>query len=195
MKLQSYKHLMIYILPTDTCYGMACALEDKKSYEKIYRIKKRNFDKPLALMVHDFKWLRENTELTGEQVDFLEQYKNPFTVLTNSTPVELFLRFGDDNEQHLVNKDSYDMVAFRVAHNDDQESIINSHGPIWLTSANLSWTGETYDISKVEKDFEYYIEKGTVEVVWSINLDPDVPPSDIFSFIDDSLELEYVRKG
>jgi len=84
---------MIYILPTDTCYGIACALEDKKSYEKIYKIKKRSFDKPLAIMVEDFKWLRNNTDLTDEQVDFLERYEKPFTVLTNSTPVELFLQF------------------------------------------------------------------------------------------------------
>jgi tRNA threonylcarbamoyl adenosine modification protein (Sua5/YciO/YrdC/YwlC family) len=173
---------MIYILPTDTCYGIACALEDKKNYEKIYKIKKRRLDKPLAIMVKDFSWLRENTDLTDEQVDFLERYEKPFTILTNSTPVELFINFGDENEEYLINKDMYEQVAFRVAHNEMQESVINTHGPIWLTSANLSGAGETYDIATIEKDFEYYIDKNIVEVVGSFNLDPETPASDIIEF-------------
>jgi tRNA A37 threonylcarbamoyladenosine synthetase subunit TsaC/SUA5/YrdC len=84
---------MIYILPTDTCYGLACPLEDKKNYEKIYKMKKRRFEKPLALMVKNFAWLSENTDLTDQQIDFLKAYEKPFTVLTNSTNVELFLQF------------------------------------------------------------------------------------------------------
>jgi len=131
---------MIYILPTDTCYGIACALDDKKNYEKIYKIKKRSFDKPLAIMVKDFYWLRENTNLTDEQVDFLERYEKPFTILTNSDPVELFLKYGDGDEEHFINKDIYEQVAFRVASQTIDEDLVDKFGPIWLTSANLSGT-------------------------------------------------------
>lgn len=186
---------MIYILPTDTCYGIGCSLDDKKNYEKIYKIKKRSHDKPLAIMVKNFKWLRENTDLTDEQVDFLERYEKPFTVLTNSTPVELFINFQDENEEYLINKDVYEQVAIRVAHNDIQESLINQVWPIWLTSANLSWSGETFDIETIKKDFEYYIEKDIVEVLGSYSLDPEIPSSDIFGFIWESLEIEYLRKN
>ena len=184
---------MIYILPTDTCYGIACPLEDKKSYEKLYKIKKRRFEKPLAIMVKDFAWLKENTELTDEQVDFLRNYEKPFTVITNSTPVDLFIKFGDENEYHLINKDVYDRVAFRVANNDMQESLINSVGPIWLTSANLSGAGETYDIEKIEEDFAYYIDKWVAEIMWDQNLDPEVPASDIIEFDGDSLDFRLLR--
>ena len=95
---------MIYILPTDTCYGIACALDDKKNYEKIYKIKKRSFDKALAIMVKDFAWFEENSDLTDEQIEFLKNYDKPFTILTNSTPIELFLNFQDENEEYLINK-------------------------------------------------------------------------------------------
>jgi len=185
---------MIYILPTDTCYGIWCAFDDKKSYEKIYKIKKRSYDKPLALMVKNFAWLRENTELTDEQVDYLERYENPFTVITSARNIELFLEYSDDNEEYFINKDVYTRIAFRVAHNDTQESLIDNIGPIWLTSANLSWAGETYDIAKIEEDFEYYIEKDIVEVLWRFPLDPSIPASDVFSFQGESLEPEYLRK-
>ncbi len=187
---------MIYILPTDTCYGIACALEDKKNYEKIYKIKKRSSSKPLAIMVQNFKWLRENTDLTGEQIDFLERYEKPFTVLTSSTPIELFLQFWDDNEEHFINKDVYQQVAIRVASNAIEEKLIRSVWPIWLTSANLSGKWESYKIDKIEQDFEYYIEKWVVEVLGgTYKLDSSIPASDIFGFIWDSLELEYLRKN
>jgi L-threonylcarbamoyladenylate synthase len=129
---------MLYIFPTDTCYGLACAFDDKKNYEKIYKIKKRSHDKPLAIMVKDFAWLRENTDLSDAQVDFLETYEKPFTILTNSRNIELFLEYGDADEEYFINKDVYSRIAFRVAHNGFQESLINSVGPIWLTSANIS---------------------------------------------------------
>lgn len=186
---------MIYILPTDTCYGIACSLDDKKNYEKIYKIKKRSFDKPLAIMVKNFKWLRENTDLTNEQVDFLERYEKPFTVLTESTPIRLFLEYQDENEQYLINKDVYEYVSFRVASNEIEESLINSTGPIWLTSANLSGAGETYTIEQIEKDFEYYTDKWIIEVLGNYNLDPEIPASDVFSFVWESLEINYVRKN
>ena len=186
---------MIYILPTDTCYGIACWFDDKKSYEKIYKIKKRNLGKPLAIMVKDFTWLRDNTSLTDEQVDFLEAYKNPFTILTRSDPVELFLKYGDIWEEHFINKDIYEQVAFRVASQTIDEDLVDKLWPIWLTSANLAGTGESYTMEEIEKDFEYYLEKNVVEVLWGYNLDPSIPASDVFSFVGESLEVEYLRKG
>lgn len=186
---------MIYIIPTDTCYGIACALEDKKNYEKIYKIKKRRFEKPLALMVESFDWLAENTDLTSEQIDFLKAYENPFTILTDSTPVRLFIEFWDKEEEHFLNKDVYDYISFRVANNDVEESLTKSLGPIWLTSANISWIWETYDIEQIEKDFEYYIEKWVVEVMGTHDLNEDIPASDVFRFVWETLELEYMRKN
>jgi len=146
-------------------------------------------------MVEDFDWLRENTDLTEEQVNFLERYEKPFTILTNSRSIELFLQFWDDNEEHFINKDIYEQIAIRVASNPIESKLINSVGPIWLTSANLSGKWETYDIAKIEEDFEYYIEKEVVEVLGTYTLDPDVPASDIFGFIWGSLDLEYLRKN
>ncbi len=187
---------MIYILPTDTCFGIACAIDDKKSYEKIYKIKKRSFDKPLAIMVESYDWLKKNTSLNAEQIEFLKNYEKPFTVLTNSDTVELFLQYADDNEEHFINKDVYSEIAFRVANNKIEDKLIKRVWPIWLTSANISATGENYNIEEIEEDFEYYIEKNAVEILGGNTiLDEDIPASDVFWFIGESLELEYVRKN
>lgn len=186
---------MIYILPTDTCYGIACALDDKKSYEKIYKIKKRSFEKPLALMVKDFSWLEKNTALNEEQIEFLKDYQKPFTILTDSSAVRLFLEYQDDHEEYFINKDVYEQIGFRVAHNDIQDSLIDELGPIWLTSANISWDGEIYTPEEIEEDFSYYLEKWIVSLLGHQHLDEDTPASDVFRFIDETTKIEYLRKN
>ena len=92
-------------------------------------------------------------------------------------------------------KDVYQHIAIRVANNDLEEALINQIGPIWLTSANLSGAGEIYDRENIEKDFEYYIENDIVEVLAGYPLDPKIPASDIFSFVWESVEVEYLRKN
>ena len=64
---------MIYIIPTDTCYWMACSLSNIKNYEKIYKIKKRDLWKPLTIMIEDFNWLTKNTTLNKDQINFLKK--------------------------------------------------------------------------------------------------------------------------
>lgn len=186
---------MIYILPTDTCYGIACSLDDKKSYEKIYKIKKRSFDKPLAVMVKNFDWLKKNTDLTDEQIHFLEQYDRPFTILTQSSPISLWINYQDDHEEHLINKDVYQEIGIRVAHNDVQEDLISTVGPIWLTSANSSGKWEIYTADEIESSFSYYIAENMIDILSYEDLDPEVPASDVFRFIGDSLKQEFIRKS
>lgn len=129
---------MIYILPTDTCYGIACAFHDRESYEKIYKIKKRDTKKALAIMVKSFEWLEKNTQLTPQQIDFLKNYERPFTILTDSIPMRLYLEFEDENGEHFMNKNIYEYISFRVATTKTQKKLLSEIGPIWLTSANMS---------------------------------------------------------
>lgn len=105
----------IFILPTDTCFGIACALDDKKGYHKIYDIKKRSFDKPLAVLVESFDWLEKYTSLTPEQIEFLKEYEKPFTVVTDCPNIQIFLNFEDDEDGEFRNNKVYKKIGFRVA--------------------------------------------------------------------------------
>lgn len=186
---------MIYIIPTDTCFWIACGLDDCKSYNEIYEIKKREFSKPLAIMVKDFKWLEKNTILNEEQIDFLKNYEKPFTILTDCTNIKALLNF-EDEEFNFVNKDEYKLIAFRVAHNDIQKKLIDEVGPIFLTSANISNNPEIYSSMEIEKEFSYYLKNNKVKF-----LNDDISElekkktSDIFEFVWESLEVNYLRKS
>jgi len=151
--------------------------------------------KPLAIMVEDFSWLEEYTDLTPEQIDFLKNYEKPFTILTTCSYVEMFLKFEDEEDGMFENNDIYHQIAFRVAHTPQQKKLIKKIGPIWLTSANLSGKEEIYQQHKIEEQFEYYIEKWIVKILWNSDLDSDIKPSDVFGFERDGVEQVFVRQN
>ena len=188
---------MIYILPTDTCYWIACPIHDVKSYNRIYKIKKRDLSKPLAIMVEDFNWLEKNTDLTTEQIQFLKEYKRPFTILTESDHLKLWMNYvNEDDNEEFPNRDIYEVFAFRVAHTDIQKKLIKQEWPIFLTSANLSNEWEIYTAKEILTQFEYQIVTDKIKFLWDNTEQLDqVWPSDIFSFIWESLEIEYMRKN
>lgn len=183
---------MIYILPTDTCFWIACALDDIKSYHKIYEIKKRDFSKPLAIMIESFSWLLENTPLTEEQVELLKNYNRPFTILTNCPYIEMILNLEQEDFEYQ-NKEFYKEIAFRVANNEIEKKLLSEIWPIFLTSANLSGEKEIYDLIQAKKQFESYNK--IVKFLWeNYKLNENIKPSDIFEFIWESLEIKYSRK-
>ena len=51
--------MKILIFPTDTVYGIGCSVFDKEGMEKIYEIKHRPKDKPLACLCANMKQIDE----------------------------------------------------------------------------------------------------------------------------------------
>lgn len=181
---------MIYILPTDTCFWMACSIDDTVSYHKIYEIKKRPLSKPLSIMVPNFLWLKKNTTLNDNQIEFLKNYNKPFTILTNSPIIKMILNL-EQKDFNYKNKEVYKKIAFRVAHNDIQKKLINDIWPIFLTSANFSWKKEIYDAKEVKNEFKDF--KKEIIFLWDDIVLLQTPPSDIFYFIWDSNQIKYIR--
>ncbi|MDD3793706.1 MAG: Sua5/YciO/YrdC/YwlC family protein [Candidatus Gracilibacteria bacterium] len=187
---------MIYILPTNTCFGIACSIDDTKSYDRIYKIKKRSLDNPLAILVPDFKWLENNTTLTHEQVEFLKNYEKPFTIITDSPHVKVWMNYvNDENGEQFLNRGIYEKFAFRVAHNKTQERLLKENGPMFLTSANISSETEIYTSREIKKIFGEYIEKGTIKFVGeNTGVLEKVKPSEIFEFVGETLEQRFIRR-
>lgn len=183
---------MIYILPTDTCFWIACSLDDTKSYHKIYEIKKRPLEKPLAIMVENFSWLEKNTILNKSQIEFLKNYSTPWTVLTNCPYIEMILSLEQEDFCY-ENKEMYKKIAFRVANNEIEKKLISEVWPIFLTSANFSWEKEIYDITEAKKQFENFKD---IKFLWNENIHslPAIKPSDIFEFEWETTKIKYLRK-
>lgn len=183
---------MIYLLPTDTCFGIACALDDTQSYHKVYEIKKRPLEKPLAIMVESFEWLYQNTDLSQEQIAFLKSYNKPFTVLAHCPYIEMILNLEQEDFCY-ENKECYKKIAFRVANNEVEKKLIQEIGPIFLTSANFSGEKEIYDMTEAKKQFTTF-GKSIKFLGENIILNPNIKPSDIFEFQDETMNIKYFRQ-
>ncbi len=167
---------MIFFLPTDTCYGLAWAFTES-DYLEIYRLKGRDFSKPLAFLVENFEDMKQYIEITDEQIEFLRNYPHPWSFL--------WKRMCELPE--WMDKEKYEMVSLRVANvcifQEVREKI---SFPLFLTSANLSWNPESKTLAEARVYFPWiqWIDGGLC----------NHPPSDIFSLWEDG-KLKYLRRN
>jgi tRNA A37 threonylcarbamoyladenosine synthetase subunit TsaC/SUA5/YrdC len=92
------------------------------------------------------------------------------------------------------NKDQYKQIAFRVAHTDSQDEILEQEWPLFLTSANISGKSENYTLEDLKNTFWNKLNKD-IEIIDEVDLEQNIAPSDIFSFVWDTLEINYLRKN
>jgi tRNA U54 and U55 pseudouridine synthase Pus10 len=73
-------------------------------------------------MVSDFEYFSKSTKLTEKQINFLKNYKNPFTILIEKEKItdNNLLK----NIEKLDNSEIYQKIAFRVAHNFMHKKLI-----------------------------------------------------------------------
>jgi tRNA A37 threonylcarbamoyladenosine synthetase subunit TsaC/SUA5/YrdC len=95
------------------------------AYEKIYEIKNRDYSKALAMLCLDFNYLQKNTKLTDKQINFLKEYKNPWTILIDKEKIldKKLLDFINK----LSNSEIYQKIAFRVSHNFIQGKLCSKY--------------------------------------------------------------------
>lgn len=185
----------IFIFPTNTCFWIACPISEIESYKKIYEIKSREKSKALAILVDDYKYLELNTKLNDNQINFLLNYENPFTILIDKEKILDKELLNQINK--LSNSEIYEKIAFRIAHNFMQKKLNRLYWPLFLTSANKSNNPEIFDSKIVRNEFKSEIEKYSIKVFahpdYCINSKQN--SSDIFEFIWESLEIKYLRKN
>lgn len=96
---------MIIILPTDTCYGLAGEFF-QEDFKKIYELKGREQDKKFAFVVRDFTELQKIATITHKQIEYLQNYQFPFSVLLPPNPDFCFPKF--------LNIDNYSLISVRI---------------------------------------------------------------------------------
>jgi len=64
----------IVICPTDTIYGLVCDATNKKAVEKIFKIKKRNFQKPISIFVEDLRMAKKLAKIDKNQEKLLSKF-------------------------------------------------------------------------------------------------------------------------
>lgn len=126
------KHLQlgnVIALPTDTIYGLAANAQDKEAILKLYKIKGREFTKPLSICVSSIDQIQIYAQIDHLPKNLLNDFlPGPVTIILNRTQ-NLNSQLNPSTRKVGVRIPKYDFVQQLTARLD---------APIALTSANKS---------------------------------------------------------
>ncbi len=115
------------IYPTDTLYGLGANVFNQDAVKKVFKIKKRSFNKPISICVSnidDIKKIAYTSEIIEKKINQL--FPGPFTViLKKKNNIPSILTSGGEN------------IGIRIPDNDICRCISKDF-PITTTSANIS---------------------------------------------------------
>lgn len=134
----------ILVLPTDTVYGLITAATNKKAVEKLFKIKKRTFGKPIPIFVKNIKAAKEIVFIDKDQEKFLKKVwpGRVTVVLKKKKKIKIF---GVKSETIGLRIPKYRLINTLFKK-------INL--PLTGTSANLSGTPASGNIKEVLIQFK-----------------------------------------
>lgn len=165
------------VLPTDTIYGIIASALNKQAVLNLYKLRKRNKEKPFIILISSIKDL----SLFGINVDkeinlYLKR------IWPNKITVMLECKNKDYNYLHRGKK----TLAFRLPEDKWLRALIKKVGPIVVPSANLEGMPEARNVKEAYAYFgdkATYIDKGTIRG----------GSSTIISLVNNQFEI--IRKG
>lgn len=128
----------IILYPTDTIWGIGCDATNSEAVDKIYRIKNREEEKSLIILVSNESSLKEITRM------------NPIKSTTTKPTTIIYPRaYGIAN--NILAKDR--SVGIRIPQDNFCKKLIQNFGkPITSTSANMSGEKNPKKFSDITKD-------------------------------------------
>lgn len=131
-------HGEVIALPTDTVYGLACSANDPYAIQKLYEIKGRDEEKPVAVCVSSISQLKHYSEASHLPDELLScLLPGAVTIILNKSKYlnNPFLNNG-------IRK-----IGLRIPDNEFIQKVSTKFiEPIALTSANKSGASSTLDV-------------------------------------------------
>lgn len=145
----------LVISPTDTIYGIMGDALNENVIRKIYNVKKRNYNKPLILLMNSFEMIKEYTDNINE----IEE-----NAIKKLFPGCVTIILKKNNKINNLITSNTEYVGIRIPNNKDLISIINKlERPIVSTSANISDEDVITNIKMIDENLKRkidYIEDG-----------------------------------
>lgn len=136
----------IVICPTDTVYGFLSDALNKKAVEKIFKIKKRQKSKSLAVFVKDIKMAKELAKINEKQEKILKKYwPGKFTFI---------LKKNKNTKLYGARKDT---IAIRIPKYKFLNDLLKKiNRPLAQTSVNISGEPSLAKIGDIAEKFNRY---------------------------------------
>lgn len=139
----------LVVLPTDTVYGIVGDATNLEVIHKVYNVKRRDYSKPLILMVSSIDMLlRYVDDINDLERKLIDKY----------WPGKLTILFKkNDNVSNLITSGS-DLVGIRYTDNKSINELIDRlDRPLISTSCNISSKEVITSIDMLEEDISKYV--------------------------------------
>lgn len=159
--VKALKRGAVIVYPTDTIYGLGCLASDVKAINKIKKIKKRDKNKPLLILVSSLNMTKQYCFISKKQELILKE------LWLSARPTSIILRHRNRLPEQLVSK--HLGLAVRLPKSVFLRKMIRlAGGPIVSTSFNISgepvWNQVNFLANKTlgKQDPELIIDGGSL---------------------------------
>ncbi|MGM9899627.1 MAG: L-threonylcarbamoyladenylate synthase [Bacilli bacterium] len=170
----------VICFPTDTVYGVGVLVNDVEGANRIYQMKKRSENKPLAYLASSIDDILPYIDNLPEKVR---------KIATTYWPGALTIVFNKNKKQRILINPDIPTIGFRIPHSDIALKILKKFGVMATTSINLSGEVPLNDYKTIKEHFgaqiDYLIEED------------DEPKSNVSSTVIDATKEEIIvlRQG
>lgn len=166
------------IIPTDTVYGLCANALNRDAIKRIYKIKKRDLDKPLVLFVKDKKEIENYCIVDDIGRKIIERF----------IPGAITLVLKKKDPLFSISLKNFDTIGVRIPNNKFIIDLLNSLDfPLATTSANISGEKTPKNLDGLKKIF-----MGVVDFIVDGGELGDVP-STVLEIFDG--EIRVIREG
>ncbi|BFZ24811.1 hypothetical protein BsWGS_27850 [Bradybaena similaris] len=130
----------VIAVPTDTIYGVACLAQKTEAVERIYEIKQRNFQNPVAISVGEIDDIYKWSKVTVPREILTDLLPGPVTVVFERSPLL----------NPTLNPQT-NLVGIRIPNQLFIQTLAKQcAAPIALTSANVSGSSSCLQVEEFE---------------------------------------------
>lgn len=143
--IKSIKEGKIIVFPTDTLYGLIADAENEKAVRKIFKIKKREKEKPIPIFVKNMKMAKRLAYIDKNQTEFLKNvWPGKITVILKTKNIlpEILFKKRKNIGLRIPNYKLVNILLKKL------------NRPLTGTSANISGKPASGNLKKVLSQFK-----------------------------------------
>lgn len=168
----------VIVYPTETCYGLGADAENKSAVKRIFKIKKRKFEKSFLVLVSSLAMAKKYVIFNKLALKIAKKFW--------PGPLTLVLEVKDKK------KFKSKTLGLRISSSKICQALVKkSNKPLISTSANLSGQPPIYSISEFLKQFKN--KKYQPDLILDAGRLPKVSPSTIIDLTKDYPKI--LREG
>ena len=137
----------VIIFPTDTVYGIGTQIFDIEGIKRIYEIKNRPLDKPLACLCADLKQIEDIAVITDDAKKLINKF----------LPGGLTLIL--DSKDNVKERIGYQTIGVRIPNSRIALDILKENGPMLTTSVNDSGEAPMNSYVEIVKKYNNLVDK------------------------------------